>query len=69
LLNRRHDGLLFFFDRYDLPAAIFATAWANTVRQGQLTTIGLGTGHQIGGLEGVVRAPAIATPVRNFTFW
>jgi hypothetical protein len=66
LLCVERYGLLFFFDCYHLPAAVFTATGTNAMRQGRLATIR--TRYQIGGLERVVRTAAATPPVRDFSF-
>jgi hypothetical protein len=61
------EGLFLFFNFYHLPTAVAATTGTGMMRPGQFPAIG--ANDQLWRLEGIVSAPAIATPVGNLAFW
>jgi hypothetical protein len=51
----------------DLPSSIIATGGADPVWQHLVLAIG--TLHEMGRADGIVRASAVAPPLAQFTFW
>jgi hypothetical protein len=61
------SGFLIFFDCHHFAALVLPTIGADRMRQAHPATVL--AGYEVGGMQGVVGAAAVAAALRVFTLW